>query len=261
MKIAYYHVDCFTENLFHGNPAAVCVMGSWLPNVTLQTMAKEHSLPATAFIVAGGDHYAIRWFSPDGEIELCGHGSIAAAYVIFNHLNPNTQEVTFKSPLHTVHITRNNDYIILNFPFWQLEPASISDELTKVLGTKPIEFYQDVTYLAVLETEQQVRNLQLDMPAFRQLKCRNLIITAPGEQIDFVSRNFYPKKAIAEDPVTGSAHSILVPYWATRLNKQTLIAQQVSPRGGDLICELKNNRVYISGKAILYKRGEINFPI
>jgi len=259
MNIAYYHVDCFTENLFCGNPAAVCILPEWLPEVTLQAMAIEHSLPATAFIRKESDAYSTRWFDPNGEIELCGHGSLAAAYVIFKYLHPDWQEVIFKSPRHTVSVLNKNNTLILNFPVRQVEPIAISDELIKALGVKPLEVYQNNTWLALLANAEQVRNLQLNITAFRNLPCRNLIITASDTQVDFVSRNFYPKKTIIEDPVTGSAHCILAPFWAKRLNKNYLSARQVSARGGDLICEVKQDRVYMSAKAVLYKQGEIIF--
>jgi PhzF family phenazine biosynthesis protein len=258
MKIAYYHVDCFTENWFCGNPAAVCIMPSWLPDATLQTMAKEHNLPATAFIKEEANAYAIRWFGPDNEIELCGHGSIAAAYVVFNYVQPDWQDVKFKSPLHTITVSKAKDHLVLNLPLQQLEPDEASAELIKAIGIKPLEVYRDITCLAVLENEQQVLHVQLDMQALRQLAYRNLIITAPGTTTDFVSRNFYPKKVQVEDPVTGSAHCILAPYWAKRLNKNYLTAQQVSPRCGELICEIKDERLFLSGKAILYMKGEID---
>ncbi len=260
MNIAYYHVDCFTENLFSGNPAAVCVMSAWLSDALMQTMAAEHHLPATAFIVEENHAYGIRWFSPDGEIELCGHGSIAASSVVFNYLKPAWLTVTFISPQHTVIVSRDQNNFTLDFPAQYLQVCTIEEALLKVLGIKPLAVYKTNTYLVLLENEQQVRKLQLDTLALRQLNCRNILITAPGDKVDFVSRNFYPKKTVMEDPVTGSAHCILAPFWAKRLNKNRLYAQQVSARGGELICEVNNERVLITGSAILYQKGEIILP-
>lgn len=259
MQIPYYHIDCFTHQQFHGNPAIVCLLQEWLPDDVLQSMAQEHAQPVTAFIVPQKDHYAIRWITPNSELDLCGHGSIAAAYTVLFQLKPELNKVTFRSALHEIAVNKEDDYLVLNFPTRELLPSIPDEKILKLLGIKPQEFYQDNTCLAVVESEQFVREFNPDISLLRQLNCRNLIITAPGKQVDFVSRNFYPGKDIVEDPVTGSAHCILAPYWAKRLGKNKLHAEQVSARGGELLCELHDDRVFISGKAVLYAKGNIVF--
>lgn len=261
MKIPCYHVDAFTEKVFSGNPAMVCQLTEWLPDNILQKIAIENNLPATAFLVREQQGYAIRWFAPEYEIELCGHGTLSSAFVIFNILEPSWSTVNLYHPTAGVlRIKHNNGFITLDFPVKTLEPYLIpSSFLIKGLGTVPREIYQykKERILAVLETEDDIRQLNPDIQSLMQLEHRGIIVTAPGKSVDFVSRVFYPKKTIYEDPMTGSAYCLLIPYWQKQLNKTKFSAKQLSQRGGEVFCELHDDRILLNGKAVLYKQGMI----
>lgn len=258
MQISIYHIDAFASKLFTGNPAAVCILDHWLPGNELQTIAMENYLPATAFLVRINNEYHIRWFAPEYEIDLCGHGSLAAAYIIFNVLELTWNETTLHHPSGLLKINRDQQFITLHFPAKKCTPFS-SDQLIQGLGLKPSETYQFKTErcLAVFKTEEEVRQLNPDMQILKQLDHRGIIVTAPGEKYDFISRTFYPRKAACEDAITGSSHCLLIPYWSERLNKKKLNAFQASQRGGELFCEDQGGNVLIRGDAIIYMRGEI----
>lgn len=257
MKIQTYQVDTFTETLFAGNAAMVCVLEEWLPESMLQAIAEENNQPATAFLVKDNEKYHIRWLSPEYEIPLCGHGSVAAAWVVFNILEPRKQSVEFVYPKGTLNIRHHNGAIVLDFPAHQSEVISTPSRLVDGLGVTPIECYGYKTErcLAVLSDENQVKNLNLNMNLLKELDYRSVVVTASSKEYDFISRVFYPQKAMSEDAVTGSAHCLLVPYWAQKLDKALLHAYQASPRGGSLICEMHHSHISISGKAVLYMQG------
>lgn len=262
-QIPIYHVDAFTNAIFAGNPAAVCVLEKWLPENILQKIAIENNLPVTAFLVRLDERFQVRWFTPEYELDLCGHGSLAAAYIIFNQLEPRLQTVDLCYPTGVLNVTRNEELITLNFPAKEVEDFLLPEIVTKGLGGQPKEIYQYKTerLLVVYETDEQIRQLKPDMAVLKQIEHRGIIVTAPGKNSDFVSRTFYPKKAIFEDAVTGASHCLLVPYWSKRLNKKKLHSYQVSSRGGELYCEDQGAQILISGKAILYLQGTINLNI
>lgn len=258
MNITLYHVDAFTDQMFRGNPAAVCVMPEWLSDDQLHNIAKENNLPVTAFIVCENDTYHIRWITPEYELDICGHGSLSAGYVIFNYIDPNLQKVDFHSRIEVLPVIRNKDLVTLNFPAKKIELCSLP-LLEQGLGLAPKEIYQhkNERCIAVFDTEEEVKLLRPDMQILKKLEHRGISATAPGIEVDFVSRTFYPQKAISEDPATGASHCLLAPYWSNRLNKTEFYAKQVSQRGGELFCQYQGGRVLISGKAVMYMQGII----
>lgn len=258
MKITLYHVDAFTDQMFSGNPAAVCVIPEWLPDDQLHNIAKENNLPVTAFIVRENDAYHIRWITPEYELDICGHGSLSAGYVIFNYIDPSLQKVDFHSRIEVLPVIRNGDLVTLNFPAKNIELCSLP-LLEQGLGLAPKEIYQhkNERCIAVFDTEQEVKLLRPDMQILKKLEHRGISVTAPGIEVDFVSRTFYPQKAISEDPATGASHCLLVPYWSNRLNKTEFHAKQVSQRGGEIFCQYQGGRVLISGKTVMYMQGII----
>jgi PhzF family phenazine biosynthesis protein len=259
MKIQTYHIDTFTEKLFTGNSAIVCVLEEWLPEVTLQTIAAENNQPATAFLVKDNEKYYIRWFSPEYEIPLCGHGTLAAAWVVFNILEPIKGHVEFVTKNGLLTVRNINGAVVIDFPIHQYEEIAASPILIDGLGVTPTKVfaYKKERFFALLSSEDVVKNLKPDMSLLKKLDYRGAVVTAPGSEYDFVSRVFYPNKIMFEDAVTGSAHCLLVPYWAEKLNKKLLHAHQVSPRGGDLVCELHADHITLSGKAVMYMQGFI----
>jgi PhzF family phenazine biosynthesis protein len=255
MSIPYYQVDAFTSSLFTGNPAGVCLLADWLPDSVLQSIAAENNLAETAFVVQRDVFFDLRWFTPSLEMDLCGHATLAPAHVIFRHLGYRGSTIRFQTRSGELAVSRSEDFLTLDFP---ARPASICDTPTDLrdgLGATPTTTAKARDYLAVFETEQAVRSLQPDMAALMRLDCLGIIATAPGERSDFVSRFFAPRAGVPEDPVTGSAHCTLIPYWAERLGRPTLRALQVSPRGGELFCEHRGERVGIGGRAVTYSSG------
>jgi PhzF family phenazine biosynthesis protein len=259
MTIPIYQVDAFTDHLFGGNPAAVCPLTAWLPEAKMQQLAAENNLAETAFFIPQGENYDLRWFTPELEIDLCGHATLATAHIIFTQLGETRkiiQFITQKAGILTV--SRNDDSYTLDFPSRIASPTTLPEGLLEALGGQaPLEVYQSRDYMLVYETEAQVAALRPDFPALAKLPIMGVICTAPGITSDFVSRFFIPAAGINEDPVTGSAHCNLVPYWAQKLNKTQLHAYQISSRRGELHCELKGDRVLMSGKAITYLKGEV----
>ena len=259
MKLKMYQVDAFTSRLFGGNPAAVCPLDEWISDELLQNIAMENNLAETAFYVKKGSQYEIRWLTPAVEVDLCGHATLAAAYVLFYHENHEGDEVQFFSPRSgQLPVKKTGNLLTLNFPTDTLSQVSITNELTAGFNHKPIEVWKGKTdYMLVFANEEQVKTLSPDFGLVNKVKARGIIATAKGTQVDFVSRFFAPQSGINEDPVTGSAHTTLTPYWAEKLDKQTLTAEQISPRKGYLQCTLLGDRVEIGGEGRLYLIGDI----
>ncbi len=256
-----YQVDAFTDRLFAGNPAAVCPLETWLPDETLQALAAENNLAETAFFVPEGNDYRLRWFTPEVEVALCGHATLASAFVVFRDLRPGATEVVFHSRSGPLPVTRNGDRLTLDFPALPATPRERPEGVLAALGGAPGEVHASRDLLVVYGTEAEVRALRPDFPRLVSREFLGVIATAPGADCDFVSRFFAPGAGIPEDPVTGSAHCTLAPYWGARLGKTTLHARQVSPRGGELWCELRGDRVLIGGQAVLYLEGRIRLPV
>jgi PhzF family phenazine biosynthesis protein len=258
MRLPLYQVDAFTRRRFAGNPAAVCPLPKWLPDGTLQQIAAENNLAETAFFVAEPDGYRLRWFTPAVEIDLCGHATLAAAYVLMDCLGFGANQITFHSRSGLLTVLRDGDLYTLDFPARPGAPEAVEAGLTAALGAVPQEQLAARDTMCVFGTEAEVRALQPNMEALAALDLFAVIATAPGEDCDFVSRFFAPKQGIAEDPVTGSAHCTLTPYWAARLGKNKLFARQVSVRGGELWLEDLGDRVRMSGHGALYLSGFID---
>ena len=257
MKIPLYQVDAFTSRLFGGNPAAVCPLEGWLDDRTMQAIAAENNLAETAFFVGGGGRYDLRWFTPQVEVDLCGHATLASAFVIFNRLEPSLQAVSFLSKSGELTVTRSGKRLRLDFPAWPPASREISDDLRRALGAAPREVWASHDVMAVFDSEDDVRRLDPDMGRIAAIDTFAVIATAPGGEADFVSRYFAPRQGIPEDPVTGRAHCTLTPYWARRLGKRALHALQLSRRGGELFCEDHGDRVAISGHAVQFLEGTI----
>jgi PhzF family phenazine biosynthesis protein len=258
MRIPLYQVDAFTDRTFAGNPAAVCLLDRWPEDALLQSIAAENNLSETAFLVKDGARYALRWMTPVTEVELCGHATLAAAFVILNHLAPTLDEVTFDTLSGELRVHRGNGGLHMDFPALPPLPCACPPELLAALGKPPQEVLRSSTfYVARYDNANDIRTLQPNMAKLLAIDLMGVIVTAPGDSEDFVSRVFGPKVGIPEDPVTGSAHSVLTPYWAAQLGKPRLHARQISARGGELFCELRGDRVDIAGQAVLFMQGEI----
>ncbi len=260
MYLPVFHVDAFTAKPFGGNPAAVCPLAEWLDDDLLRAVASENNLSETAYFVPRGDHYDLRWFTPRCEVKLCGHATLASAHVILQILAPGSNSVRFETRFSgALTVSRDSDLLAMDFPAnapWACPsaPAALLDGL----GSTPAAVMQvEDNYFAVYEREQDVRRIRPDFRVLEKLHPAGVAITAPGEDCDFVSRYFAPSYGIPEDPVTGSTHCSLAPYWGGRLGKTNLYARQVSERGGELWCELKGERVIIKGSAVLTLRGEL----
>jgi len=259
MNIPIYQVDAFTLGPFSGNPAAVCPLDAWLDDTTMQSIAAENNLAETAFIVASDEGYDLRWFTPAIEVDLCGHATLAAGYVVLNHLQPDLDAVAFETLSGRLIVTRDGDRLSMDFPARAPTSVAVSQALIDALGEAPSEVHASRDILAVYDDEARVRALSPDQARLLALdEGLGVIATARGDAVDFVSRFFVPKAGIAEDPVTGSAHCTLVPFWAERLGKLQLVAHQVSPRGGELHCEHRGDRVIMSGQCTLFLTGSIH---
>jgi PhzF family phenazine biosynthesis protein len=258
MKIQMYQVDAFTDRLFHGNPAAVCPLESWLPDALMQQIAMENNLAETAFFLKENGRFHIRWFTPELEVDLCGHATLATAYVIFHVENFPNDTIEFDSRSGILSVRKQEDLLTLNFPSDPPRKMCIPDEWVSGMGMKPAESYMGKSdIMLVYAAPEEIERLEPDMRTLSEIPARGIIATAPGRDVDFVSRFFAPQSGISEDPVTGSAHTTLTPYWAERLGKTELTAMQLSKRQGWLTCRLFGDRVEISGQARLYLRGEI----
>ena len=258
MKIPLYQVDAFTGRLFGGNPAAVCMLEGWLEDGLLQSIASENNLPATAFLVPSGDDFQLRWFTPEVEIDLCGHATLATAHVLMNLIYPERNDLRFRTKSGELKVARNDDLFTLDFPARPASPCEVPEELIEALGIKPQEVWAAKAYMAVYESEEEILDLRPNMELLAKLDKYATIVTAPGHTADFVSRFFAPAKGIPEDHVTGSAHCTLIPYWSDCLGKPTLLAHQVSQRGGELLCEDLGDRVKMSGRTVLFASGHIH---
>ena len=259
MKVPIYQIDAFSTEVFGGNPAAVCVLESWLSNATLQNIAAENNLSETAFLVQSDSGYDLRWFTPAVEMDLCGHATLASADAVFRFLQPELEQVSFSTKSGVLTVTRNGDLLSMNFPARAPEPIDVNNDLVDALGSEPLKVFKSRDLLVLFKDEQSVRALT---PNFEKLKALKegfaIIVTAKGDRVDFVSRFFAPKAGVPEDPVTGSAHCTLIPFWAERLDKTRLHAHQLSKRGGELFCEHLGDRVKISGHCALFLTGEID---
>lgn len=253
----YYVVDAFTSHVFHGNPAGVCVLDENIESDIMQQIAAENNLSETAFLLRAGDGYQLRWFTPGFEIDLCGHATLASAFVVFHYLMPERTSIKFETMSGELEVKRKGEFYEMEFPCRPAEALSLSEEQIQALGCAPMETYGARDLMVVLSSEADVLNYVPDYAALGKLSdWLGIIITAPGENADFVSRYFCPELAL-EDPVTGSSHCNLIPYWSERLGKRKLTAEQLSKRRGTLYCEAVGDKVKIAGEAVLYLQGEI----
>lgn len=259
-QIKIYQVDAFTDKLFSGNPAAVCILEGWMTDELMQSIAAENNLAETAFVVPKGHHFEIRWFTPTVEVDLCGHATLASAFVLFHCLGYKGSDIIFHSPRSgELKVFQQEDILFLDFPTDAVEKVDEAERIEKCIGIPPAEVYKGKTdYIAIVQHEKQVRALSPDMKEVSKLTARGLIVTAKGDSVDFVSRFFAPQSGIDEDPVTGSAHTSLIPIWSGKLGKTEMTAKQLSKRGGDLLVVNKGDRCFIGGKARLYMIGEIS---
>ncbi len=261
MDIPYFHIDAFTGTVFSGNPAGVCLLKQWPDDAILQAIAAENRLSETAFLVGEGTDYALRWFTPEAEVDLCGHATLAAAFVLHAQTGIGPDEtISFQTLSGRLQVGRTRDLFSLDFPARPGRPVLVADDLTAALGMEPEEVYQSRDILAVFGDRSAVAQLRPDFERLAKLDCLGIIATARDDSggADFVSRFFAPSVGVPEDPVTGSSHSTLIPYWAARLDKDRLHALQISERGGELFCENRGERVEISGRAVQYLSGTLH---
>ena len=258
MQLRIYQVDAFTHQLFCGNPAAVVPLEEWSADDVLQNIAAENNLSETAFFTREKGELHLRWFTPVAEVDLCGHATLATAHVLWQHLGYQTDEISFNSRSGKLGVTKNSDNYTLNFPSDKLTKVETPEIARKALGAKPIECFQGrEDYLLAFENQAAIAALTPDFQQLTKLGGRGIIATAPGDDVDFVSRCFFPSYGINEDPVTGSAHTTLTPYWSKKTGKPELVARQISRRGGQLTCLLAGDRTFISGRAVTYMTGTI----
>ncbi len=257
MRLPLWQVDAFSSRRFAGNPAAVVVLDDWLPDATLLAIAAENNLSETAYLVRQGSDFRIRWFTPTVEVALCGHATLASAWVVFERLEPGRTRVVFHSQSGPLPVDRSGERLSLDFPARTLEPVVEARAMEEALGGAPREIFGGYAWLALYESEAEVRALAPNMAALVDTGVHGVIATAPGTDCDFVSRFFAPAAGVPEDPATGSAHTLLAPFWAERLGKTSLFARQVSRRGGELWCTLEGERVRIAGHVTPYLEGSI----
>jgi PhzF family phenazine biosynthesis protein len=253
-----YIVDAFTEKVFHGNPAAVCIMDEWLSEKTMIEVADENHLSETAFAVKEGEKYHLRWFTPGGEIDLCGHATLATAFVLMNYYEKNVSKIVFDTMSGELYVTRYDDLYELNFPAYKLKQVPVTDDMEDAIGIRPIEAWTARDLVCVLPSKEDVCNYTPDLDKVKNLPGLLLHTTAAGkESVDCVTRSFAPKLSVPEDPVCGSGHCHVVPLWAGKLKKDTLTAYQASKRGGTLCCRMNGDRVALAGKAVLFAKSEV----
>lgn len=261
MEIPLYQIDAFTGRVFGGNPAAVCVLKAWLPAETMQAIAAENNLSETAFFVPEGDDYSLRWFTPATEVDLCGHATLATGALVLSKLDPSRSSVRFHTASGVLEVMKDGEWFAMDFPAWEAKSTK-SAAVADALGLAPVELLRNQRdYLAVFEREADIRAMTPDFEKLGKLERPGMIVTAPGDQADFVSRFFAPGLGIKEDPVTGSAHCALTPYWSKRLGKTTLNARQISARGGELVCEQRGERVVMRGRAAFFLEGAIKISV
>lgn len=259
INLRQYVVDAFTDKVFGGNPAAVCVMDKWLCDEVMMKITRENNLSETAFAVKEGADYKLRWFTPGGEIDLCGHATLATAYVITKFIETEITEVRFQTLSGLLVVVKKGELLEMDFPSYELKKVDVTEAMTEAIGIRPLEAYMGRDLLCVLESEEEVRKLNPSLEKINALDGLLLHVTARGKKFDCVSRSFAPKCNVPEDPVCGSGHCHIIPFWANRLGKNNLVAYQASPRGGTLYCECQGERVKLSGKAALYSIADINF--
>lgn len=258
MKIPIYQVDAFTNRTFQGNPAAVCPLKEWIDDEVMLNIAAENNLSETAFVVHKFENeYELRWFTPKSEIDLCGHATLATAFVVFNFIDAGLTEVKFHTKSGLLTVTKEGSLLTMTFPLREGVQCDVPDALVKGLGKVPKEVYLARDYLAVFESEEDILNLEIDLDELKKLSAFGVIATARGKEVDFVSRFFAPNVGIDEDPVTGSAHCTLIPYWKKVLQKNDFVASQLSERGGKLVCKDLGDVIQISGEAVVYLEGNI----
>ncbi|MBK7404514.1 MAG: PhzF family phenazine biosynthesis protein [Phycisphaerales bacterium] len=255
-----FHVDAFTNRLFSGNPACVVPLQEWISEHAMQAIAAENNVSETAFFAPEIDtegEFRIRWFTPTCEVDLCGHATLATAHVLIHHLKHHADQIRFESASGVLRVNREGDRLVLDFPSRPGEPAEITDELVRALGIRPSEAYRARDVMCVYQSKKDILALQPDMDRLARVAPFGLIATAPAVGHDFVCRFFAPAKGVDEDPVTGSAHCTLIPYWANRLKKHTLVSHQISKRAGELFCRLDGDRVHIGGACVTYSEGSL----
>lgn len=257
MELHLYQVDAFASRQFEGNPAAVCPLDKWLPDNIMQAIANENNLAETAFFVPDGEGYHIRWFTPLKEVDLCGHATLASAWVLFNILGYKGNLVAFRSKSGSLSVGREGKNLVLDFPSQPPVPCETPEEITGAFNNTIAECLKSEDYIVVFNNEQDVKAAKPDLSLLEKLDLRGVIITAPSNQYDFVARFFAPRYGIPEDPVTGSAYTQLAPYWETRLGSEKFRVKQLSQRGGELSCQVVKDRVHIWGRAVLYMEGKI----
>jgi PhzF family phenazine biosynthesis protein len=257
MRIPYYHINAFTNQQFCGNPAGVCPLDHWLPDDLMQKIAAENKHAETAFFVSEGDHFRLRWFTPLSEVDLCGHATLGSGFVLANYLGFTGKEIVFESLSGQLKVEIKGDLLVLDFPSRPPEIYQPPEALLKGLGCQPVEILKSRDAMVVYRSERDIRAIKPDFEELSKVPALGVIVTAPGDEVDFVSRFFAPRVGVPEDPVTGSSHCTLIPYWAGKLQKTSLHARQLSTRGGELFCELAGERVKIGGRAVAYVRGEI----
>lgn len=256
----FYVVDAFTDTVFKGNPAAVCVMNAWLSDSLMQDISMENNLSETAFAVRNGEYYDLRWFTPGGEIDLCGHATLATAFVLMNYSDTSLMEVRFQTLSGELNVIRKDDLYEMDFPSYHLKPVEVTDQMEQIIGFRPAEAWMDRDLVCVLENEEQVKAANPDLEKAKLLPGLLLHITAKSKDYDCVSRSFAPKLNVPEDPVCGSGHCHIAPLWSDKLVKKELVARQASNRGGTLYCQVGSERVKLAGKAALYSIGDIFLP-
>lgn len=257
MNFPIYQIDAFASRLFRGNPAAVVVLNEWLPDELMAAIAAENNLAETAFVTLHNEVMPLRWFTPAIEVDLCGHATLAAAHVILNAYRPGQDIIRFATRSGELTVERHNELLRMDFPARPGKPIEVTDTLIAALGARPREALLARDLLAIFDSEDQIKELRPDLNRVAALDAFAVIVSARGEEVDFVSRFFAPKAGIPEDPVAGSAHCTLTPYWSAKLGKQSLNARQLSRRGGELWCEMRGDRVTIAGATVEYLRGEI----
>ncbi len=257
MRLPIYQIDAFTGERFKGNPAAVCPLESWIDDDVMQNIAAENNLSETAFFVETGGRYHLRWFTPKVEVKLCGHATLASAWVLFNELGYKGDEIKFDCLSGELTVHRSGELLSMDFPSQKPSPATMPDGLILAIGLEPLECHKSTKYLLEYATEDDILSIDPDFAMLGRISDLSYIVTAKGKKVDFVSRFFAPAAGIPEDPVTGSAHTVLTPYWAKKLGKKSLHAHQISRRGGEVFCEDRGDRVTISGRAVKYMQGQI----
>ena len=257
MMIRYFEVAAFTNRPFAGNPAAVCFLDGWLPDEQMQTIAAENNLAETAFLVPREGNFDLRWMTPTVEVDLCGHATLASAHVLFQHRGHSSSPIRFQTKSGELTVDRAGERLVLDFPSLPAKSVEVTDEIRAALGAKPTALLRGRDYIAIFGSQKEVADIQPDLPRVAALDAQGIVVTGPGDDCDFVSRYFAPAAGIPEDPVTGSTHCTLIPYWSQQLGKSELFARQISPRGGELFCADRGERVSIGGEAVTYVEGKI----